>query len=138
MTTELPSTSSHHPSVSSRRNLRLYALSLAILGLVLVVGGTLLYLIDQSKYIEAQLGVGFGAILVLGAVLIRPEVVRTALAGRPVKYASNALITSLAFVGILALVNFLSLKHDYEFDLTETGLFTLSEQTIKVLELMGR
>ena len=134
MTTELPSTSSHHPSVSSRRNLRLYALSLAILGLVLVVGGTLLYLIDQSKYIEAQLGVGFGAILVLGAVLIRPEVVRTALAGRPVKYASNALITSLAFVGILALVNFLSLKHDYEFDLTETGLFTLSEQTIKVLE----
>ncbi len=133
MTTELPSASSQHPPISSRRNLRAHAWAVATLGVVLIIGGALLYLFNQNRYLEAQLGAGLGGVLLLGAVLLRPEVVRTALAGRPVKYASNALITSLAFVGILALLNFLGLKYEHEFDLTETGLFTLSEQTINTL-----
>ncbi len=41
---------------------------------------------------------------------------------------------SLAFIGILGFINFLSLKNNQEYDLTETGLFTLSEQTIQVLK----
>ncbi len=134
MTTELPSASSQHPPISSRRNLRSFAWGVATLGMILVVGGVLLYLFKPNRYLEVQLGVGLGAVLLLGAVLMRPEVVRTALAGRPVKYASNALITSVAFIGILALLNSLSLKYEHEFDLTETGLFTLSEQTIKTLQ----
>jgi len=126
MTTQLPST-------SSGRTVRIYAWLLAILGLVLALGSSLLYLFEHSWAFESQIGFGVGGVLLLGAVLLRPAAVRTALTGRSVKYGSNALIMSLAFLGILALINYLALKYDFEYDLTETGLFTLSDQTVKTL-----
>ncbi len=84
--------------------------------------------------VKAQLGVGFGLVLLLLAVLLQPNAVHTILLGRSVKYGSNAVVMSLAFVGILVFINLLSLKSNYEYDLTETGKFTLSDPTIKFLE----
>jgi len=40
---------------------------------------------------------------------------------------------TLIVIGILVLVNFISARHYQRFDLTEAKLFTLSDQTIKVL-----
>jgi len=42
----------------------------------------------------------------------------------------------IAVIGILVFINFLSLKNNREYDLTKTGEFTLSEQTIDVLASM--
>ncbi len=127
MTTQLPST-------SSGRTVRTYAWLIAIIGLMLALGSSLLYLFEHSWAIESQIGFGIGGVLLLGAVLLRPDAVRTVLTGRSVKYGSNALIMSVAFIGILALINYLALKYNFEYDLTETGLFTLSDQTVKTLE----
>ncbi len=127
MTTEFSST-------SARRTLRTYAWVIAIFGIVLALGSSILYLFEKSWVFESQIGFGLGGVLLLGAVLLRPDTVRTFFTGRSVRYGSNALIMSLAFIGILGLINFLSYKYELEHDLTETGLFTLSEQTIKTLE----
>jgi ABC-type uncharacterized transport system involved in gliding motility auxiliary subunit len=129
MTTEFSST-------SSRRTPRTYAWVIAILGIVLALGSTILYLFEKSWVFESQIGVGLGGLLLLGAVLLRPDSVRAFFTGRSVKYGSNALISSVAFIGILGLINFLSYKYEFEYDLTETGRFTLSQQTIKTLETL--
>jgi ABC-type uncharacterized transport system involved in gliding motility auxiliary subunit len=91
-------------------------------------------LVDPKEKLLFQVGLSVGAVLILVAVLLRPTAVHLVLTGRRPQYASNALIMCLAFVGILFFVNFLSFKHSTEFDLTETGQFTLSAQTIAVLE----
>ncbi len=121
-------------SPSFKASLRSYAWLIAILGLLLVVGSGIAYLLNRAWGLQAELGLGLGSLFLLGAVLLRPDAVRKAFSRRPVKYASNAVIMSLAFLGILGFINFLSLKNEYEYDLTETGLFTLSEQTVQILE----
>lgn len=121
-----------HPILQS------YAWLMVIISLLTLVGSGVIYLINQSWAIQSQIGAGVGAVLLLGAVLLRPDAVRTILTGRPVKYASNAVVMSLAFISILGLINFLAPKYEWEYDLTETGQFTLSEQTIQILEKIDR
>jgi ABC-type uncharacterized transport system involved in gliding motility auxiliary subunit len=122
------------PFQGAGRPIRSYAGVIAIAGLVLLVGSGILYFINRTWAIETQLGAGVGSVMLLGAVLLRPDAVQTALTGRSVKYGSHAIVMSLAFIGILAFVNIILFKHDREYDLTETGRFTLSDQTIKVLK----
>ncbi len=56
------------------------------------------------------------------------------LSHRILKYGSNALVAVLITVGILAVVNFLTTRYHARFDLTARGLYTLSPQTISLLE----
>jgi ABC-type uncharacterized transport system involved in gliding motility auxiliary subunit len=113
--------------------LHVYAWLLAVVGLTLLVGGGIAYLLNRARAFEAQLGAGLGLLLLLAVILLRPDAVRTVLARRSARYGSTAAVMSLAFIGILALLNYLSYKYNHDYDLTESGDFTLSEQTIQVL-----
>jgi ABC-type uncharacterized transport system involved in gliding motility auxiliary subunit len=129
------------PTSSSYRGssiVRAYAGLIALLGLIVVIGSGLLYWLNHNWLVQAEVGLGGGLVLLLGAIILRPDVIRTVLAGRPVKYASNALVMTLAFVGIVALVNFLAAKHNREYDLTENRQFTFSEQTINILRKLDQ
>ena len=53
---------------------------------------------------------------------------------RTLKYGSNALSAVLIALGILAVVNFLSTRYYARYDLTQQGLYTLSQQSISLLE----
>ncbi len=106
----------------------------AIAGTVLVVGSGIAYSIEKSLMFHAQIGASIGAIFLLSAALARPRAVQIALIGRSAKYSSYAYLTSAAFLGILAFINFIGFKYDHEIDLTETRLFTLSPETIAVLK----
>ncbi len=107
-------------------------------GLFLFLGSAIAYLVNQRWEIYTKIGMGLGLLLLLMAALHRPDAIRTFLAGRPVKYASHAIVKTLAFLGILILINFLAINYAQEFDLTESGRFTLSEQTIQVLKQLDR
>ncbi|UCD83849.1 MAG: GldG family protein [Deltaproteobacteria bacterium] len=52
---------------------------------------------------------------------------------RAVKHGTNVFFLTLIVIGILVLVNFISARHYQRFDLTEAKLFTLSDQTVKVI-----
>lgn len=71
--------------------------------------------------------------LLLYYVVERPHEVARALAGRTAKYGGNALVMSLAFLGILVLLNVLAARFTYRVDLTEAKEFTLSPQTVRIL-----
>ncbi|MBT3604323.1 MAG: hypothetical protein HN521_14800, partial [Candidatus Latescibacteria bacterium] len=53
---------------------------------------------------------------------------------RVLKYGSNALTAVLIAVGLLAVVNFLGARYHVRYDLTERGLYTLSQKTTSLLE----
>jgi len=115
-----------------------FAWLMALVGALLLIISGIIYVVNQGWSIYAQIGGGIGLFLVLTAIFLRPDVVRTFLAGRPVKYASHAIVKSLAVLGILILINVLAANYQWEFDLSETGQFTLSEETIQLLQQLDR
>ncbi len=50
------------------------------------------------------------------------------------QHLSNAIIASVLVLALLAMLNFVSNKRNYRIDLTENQQYTLSQQTVKVLE----
>jgi ABC-type uncharacterized transport system involved in gliding motility auxiliary subunit len=91
------------------------------------------YVINRNVDIVIQISLILTAISIVVAVAVDPKRVRDALVGRQAKYGSNALVFSLAFIGILSVLNFLLYKNPVQWDLTEDKLFTLSPETLKVL-----
>ena len=67
-------------------------------------------------------------------VLLRPNDLQRAFAGRSVRYASNAAILTVATIGIVVLLNYMSTRYYKRFDVTEGNLHTLSPASIQVLE----
>ena len=112
----------------------------ALLGIGgILVGVTALIVVGRlADNLAAQIALGVGAIGVLGFVLLDPGALRTLLTGRQARYASNALLMSLAFTAILVMgfVVLLDLEKEVDFltvDLTEDKEFSLSEQTLDLL-----
>lgn len=112
-----------------------FARLMALAGLLLLILSGIIYIVNQSWGTYAQIGAGIGLALLLGAVLLRPDAVRTFLAGRPVKYASHAVVKSAAFLGILILINILAVKYGGDVDLTKTGQFTLRHIWLTPMQL---
>jgi len=53
-------------------------------------------------------------------------------------YGSNTVISTLFFLGILVFIVLIAEKHPWRMDLTESGSFTLSEQTRNVLKTLDQ
>ncbi len=82
-----------------------YVLAHVLLGVACVVA----YLVTQGKNFLASFG------------------------KRSTKYGVNAAVYTLVFVGVLVVLNVLSAKYHYRWDLTESQVFSLSPQTVKIL-----
>ncbi len=91
----------------------------------LVVGG------EVTVFVQGLVAVGVVLLVVYAAG--RPEEVVGALTGRRARYGSNAVIMTVAFVGIVVLVNYLGTRYEKRLDWTQDKTFTISEQTKKVL-----
>ena len=81
--------------------------------------------------------VSFGVVVLAIAVylLLEPDKVRRALTGRQARYGSNAFIMSVAFLGILVVVNVLLYQNPVEpLDATQDKQNTLSPETLQALE----
>jgi ABC-type uncharacterized transport system involved in gliding motility auxiliary subunit len=75
-----------------------------------------------------------GLVLLLGLYATFNESVRRALAGRATRYGLNAAVLVVLIVGVIALVEAVSYRHSYRVDLTENKRWSLSPQTIKVVQ----
>lgn len=116
-----------------RRFTERYGFILGYLTLAAWVGGAVRYLIWRAMDVWAE-GLLIGGV-VLGAlfVLARPAQVRAALTRRGARYGSNAVVMSVAFIGILILLNYLAGRYHYRYDATELKEHTLSPQSVQVL-----
>ena len=60
------------------------------------------------------------------------------LKGRTFKYGSNAIVAVLIMLGILVVVSMLSNRYHRRFDTTEGGVFSLSDQTVTLLDSLKK
>jgi ABC-type uncharacterized transport system involved in gliding motility auxiliary subunit len=112
-------------------------------GLIAVVqGATALKIFTpteaQSITLDAALYISI-VLLVVGLAayaILSPNTVRRFLTGRQARYGSNALILSLAFLGIIVVVNLLAIQNPCPFqtcDVTEDQQNTLAPETLQAL-----
>ena len=81
------------------------------------------------------------AITVLNTLLLgvseRKSLLR-ALKTRSAVHGTNSLVLVIIFLGILVFINLIAFRHNQQFDFTESGFYTLSPQTKKVIESLPR
>lgn len=57
---------------------------------------------------------------------------------RQAKYGANSAVLVLTFLGILILINWMAYRHNGRWDLTKNKSFSLSEQTIQILDRLDK
>ncbi|WOD37629.1 GldG family protein [Nodosilinea sp. E11] len=113
-----------------------YLKYLALPGLALVTAGLLAGVLAGWTLLPAGLLVGGTGLLLIGLVLGNYGQGRF-WAQRSTEAGANALVSALAVLAILGLVNFLAVRYASRVDLTENQLFTLapqSQQVVRTLE----
>jgi ABC-type uncharacterized transport system involved in gliding motility auxiliary subunit len=114
------------------------ALGCVATGLLALVQGTValkLFTPPSAQTIPQYIAISAG-VLVLGLAIygiLNPDGVRRFFTGRQARYGSNALIMSVAFVGILFVVNLLVYQNPWSHDFTEDKQHTLAPETIRTL-----
>lgn len=116
---------------NSRRIFRWVAIGVSIAA---IVAAFVLYVLQHQWNLYLQISLGLFIIGLAVFVVLDPDSVRTALTGRQARYGSNALIITIAFVGILVTVNLLAYKNTKRWDLTADKSNTLAKETVDVLK----
>ncbi|GAB4290463.1 MAG: hypothetical protein Kow0090_03540 [Myxococcota bacterium] len=106
----------------------------SVVGMALLFASLVVHVIDPLllNLTYTLLGVG-GVALVFALVQSRRRISEAVKSGGT-RYRANMLLLSLVVLAILVVINFIAYKNSKRFDLTEEGLFTLSDQTLKVLK----
>jgi ABC-type uncharacterized transport system involved in gliding motility auxiliary subunit len=110
----------------------------APLGLVLAglasLTAIVIYFIQREWNIYLQVSIGLVVIGLALFTILDPERVRKILTGRQARHGSNVLVLSLAFIGIILVINFLALNNPWRKDLTEDQEHTLAVETLDILD----
>jgi gliding motility-associatede transport system auxiliary component len=108
--------------------------SAGLSGLVFLFFALIAYLTGARLYCLLNLLLGVLAI-VLWATSSR-ETLGTLMGHRATRYGANAVVYSIAFVGLLVAVNYILALHHRRFDLTAERIFSLSPQSLKVVRTL--
>ena len=74
-----------------------------------------------------------GLLLVAASLVVRVGELRGAVGGRTLRYGLNTAVTIVLLLGIIGVVEALSYRHSWRWDLTENKRHSLSPQTIRLL-----
>lgn len=107
---------------------RLSTAAYVVGALVLLASGVKLLFAPPIDTV-VRVGAGLGAVLLAAGVFLDPDRVRRLLTGRQGRFGSNALVLSLAFTGILVVLNVLAYNNPAQLDLTEDKQFSLTRET---------
>lgn len=102
-----------------------------------VIGLILDSIVPEKRHLTLTITL-FGAVLFLAGVVLNAKDIGAALRGKRAREASASVGYTLTVLAVVVLANFLATRHHKRLDLTEDKDFSLSEQTIKVLEGLPR
>ena len=117
-----------------RERLQAWATYFAAVGMALWAAAGILFLLGNQPRERLIALLAVGVILFAIYIFARPSEVRAAVTSRGARYGSNALVMSIAFVGIIALLNFMGSRYHATEDLTANKTNTLSPLTVQVLK----
>ena len=103
----------------------------------LIIGGTLLAFVSTLKlYGGIVLGIG-GALVLLVTVSYFSQVI-AAFFSRTGRYGINTVVMTGAFIGLVALANYVAFENHFRIDTTATNQFSLAERTRDLLDSLDR
>ncbi len=107
-----------------------------IIGIIFLLFATFGYVLTAGGFARLFSGVNLlaGIIAVVGWLVSSRSSIGTMAGARSTRYGTNAAIYSLAFIGVLVAVNYLSSRYHRQFDLTAQNAFSLSPQSIEVIK----
>ena len=109
--------------------------SFGMFGLILLAFGVIGGFITSSwnsMYVLAHL---IGGIAMLGLYLFtHVENLRESVTGRKTQYATNTIVYTVLTLTVIGFVNYLGAQHEWRFDATEAGMFSLADQTETLLD----
>lgn len=109
-----------------------------LLGLALLLSGYLRYSIQETMYPLNKTLLIAGAVLLVMSGLLNFQSIRAYSRRRSARLGANTLAIILAFIVILGLINFLGYRHHNRVDLTAEQLYSLSDQTRKIVSGMEK
>lgn len=105
----------------------------AYFGSIALFGALFRYTVSGWDWIAQTLVYG-GLGLIVVYLIVHLDGIRSFLKTRVAHYGGKAGATVLLVLGILVLANFLNIRHHSRMDLTENQRYSLSDQSLKVIE----
>jgi len=108
--------------------------NIASFGPVMILAGYLYYSIKNVWNVPVQIVLYTGVALTLLLLVLSLDRIKAAFKRRSTQYGTNSLVMTIIVVGILGLINFIGKKHHKRVDLTSAKLYSLSDQSKKVVQ----
>ena len=108
--------------------------ALATVGVASLVLGVILLLFLRDLRLYSYIIIGVGSGLTLVSMIFSFDTVSRAIISRRGRYGTNTTIMVGAFIGVVAVVNFLAFEHAFRSDLTATKQFSLAPGTEDLLK----
>jgi ABC-type uncharacterized transport system involved in gliding motility auxiliary subunit len=111
-----------------------------IVGIIFILFATLGYILTAGGFARLFSGVNLLAgVIALAGWLVSSRGSLGSMAGaRKTRYGTNAAIYTLAFLGVLVAINYLSVRFHRQFDLTTQNAYSLSPQSIKEIKALTK
>ena len=111
-----------------------YSGILVVLGLIVMIVGLVIMLVLPDIKLAAWGIMAIGVALIVVAIVLSFRQVKKAITGRRGKFGLGTGVMSAIFIGIVIIVNAFSVGNYHRFDTSSLSRFTLTPQTIEVLE----
>lgn len=115
---------------------RIAPFALILSGLA-ALASIVLFIIYRDFSLPIQISLGLIAIGLALFVLLDPKRALQIITGRQARYGSNALILTIAFIGIIAVANYLINTNDKQWDLTEDQQNSLTSESLETLNSLN-
>src|SRR5271168_4705649 len=106
---------------------------IATLGVAALISCGIRYSYQGELLLFGKILLGAGVVLLIASVVLGFRALIEFFSRRSSKLGTNTLILGLAVLVILGLANFVGYRHHKRLDLTSEKLFTLSDQTKKIV-----
>lgn len=116
-----------------KMNISVWPHILLVVGFAALITAVALYFNFPTNPEPAYYALGLTLILVVSAVILRPAVFKEIFINRKALLWLNNILMVLFIIGIGIMLSYIGFRRNFRYDFTYNQLFSLSEQTIKVV-----